>query len=265
MNTYKKLLQDFSDPYPDRLYHYTNADGISGIIDSHEIWMSNTAFMNDPTELKALENAKDIRDSDFTRGAVKEEWRRMKDRSGIDRPNYYMASFSKKPASLGQWRAYGKFCIGFEAGKLAVIRRKISLYECLYTEDDIRKWILAKEKIPEWGNLPDEEQRRDAAYNLLYVARMKYKNEAFSAEEEIRLVTTSHHYWLYQNTPEGYEDDRPIHFRPHGLYGPVPYLKLIEPKSNNRPQETKETEMQMKERKLNGEARPHATGIIADH
>jgi len=77
-----------------------------------------------------------------------------------------------------------------------------------------------------------------------------------------QLVTTSHHYWLYQNTPEGYEDDLPIHFRPHGLYGPVPYLKLIEPKSNNRPQETKETEMQMKERKLNGEAAPTQRALL---
>ena len=256
----KKLLQVFSDRYPDTLYHYTNADGISGIIDNHEVWMSNTAFMNDPTELKALENAKDIGPSDFTRGAVGEEWPRMKERGW---PNYYyMASFSKKRDSLAQWRAYGKFCIRFDAGKLAVIRRQISLYECLYTKDAIREWILAKEKIPEWDNLPDEElQRSSAAYNLLYLARMKYKNEDFSAEEEIRLVTTSRHYWPYSDTPEEYEDDLPIHFRPHRLCGFVPYLKLIDPKGDDHPlgtkeTETKETEMRMKERKLNCEAAP---------
>jgi hypothetical protein len=63
------------------VYHYTSADGISGIIDKHEIWMSNTAFMNDTTELKALENATGmLKDSDFTNDAVKEEWRGMGDR-----------------------------------------------------------------------------------------------------------------------------------------------------------------------------------------
>lgn len=250
----KKLIQAFSEPCRGKVYHYTSADGISGILDNHEIWMSNTAFMNDTNELKALENDAGITDNDFTNEAVREEWRRKNDWRGIDRPNYYMASFSEKRNSLGQWRAYGNFCIGFDASKLA-IKRRVFLYKCLYTENDIRKWILDKERIPGWASLPDEEQRRNAAYNLLYVASMKYKNEDFSAEEEIRLVTTSHHYWLYQNTPEGYEDDLPIHFRPHRLYGLVPYLKFfIEHKSNKPPQGIKETETQMKDRKLSEEA-----------
>jgi hypothetical protein len=255
----KKLIQHFSEPYEGTVYHYTGADGISGIIDKHEIWMSNTAFMNDTTELKALENDAGIKDNDFTNDAVKKEWRRMTDRTGVNemtQSDYYMASFSKKPDSLEQWRAYGNFCIGFEAGKLAIIRRKIFLYECLYTEDELRKWILAKERIPEWTSLPDDEQRDNAAYNLVHVAPMKYKNKHFSTEEEIRLVAISHHNWGYLNSPGTHEDDLPIHFRPHRLYGfPLPYLKFfIERKSNNRPQGTQETETQMKERKLNEEA-----------
>ena len=252
----KKLIQAFSEPYRDTVYHYTSADGISGIIDKHEIWMSNTAFMNDTTELKALEKATGIKDSDFTNDAVKEAWRRRGNRAGIHEMNqYYMASFSKKKDSLEQWRAYGNFCIGFDATKLA-IKRHISLYECLYNEDAIREWILAEEKIPEWTSLPDEDQRNNAAYNLLYVASMKYKNKCFSTEEEIRLVATSYHNWGYLDSPGRHEDDLPIHFRPHRLYGfPVPYLKFfIERESNNRPQGTKETETQWKERKLNEEA-----------
>jgi nuclear transport factor 2 (NTF2) superfamily protein len=252
----KKLIQAFSEPYRDTVYHYTSADGISGIIDKHEIWMSNTAFMNDTTELKALEKATGIKDSDFTNDAVKEAWRRRGNRAGIHEMNqYYMASFSKKKDSLEQWRAYGNFCIGFDATKLA-IKRHISLYECLYNEDAIREWILAEEKIPEWTSLPDEDQRNNAAYNLLYVASMKYKNKCFSTEEEIRLVATSYHNWGYLDSPGRHEDDLPIHFRPHRLYGfPVPYLKFfIERESNNRPQGTQETEPQWKERKLNEEA-----------
>jgi hypothetical protein len=230
---------------------------ISGIIDKHEIWMSNTTFMNDTTELKALDNATDIlKDNDFTNEAVREHWHKMVDTNDMTEPDYYMASFSRKRDSLEQWRAYGNFCIGFEAGKLAIIRRKIFLYECLYTEDELRKWILAKEGIPEWTSLPDE-QRDNAAYNLVHVAPMKYKNKHFGTEEEIRLVAISHHNWgVYANSPVMYEDDLPIHFRPHPLYGfPLPYLRFfIERKSNNRPQGTQETETQMKERKLKEEA-----------
>ncbi|HKI12070.1 MAG TPA: DUF2971 domain-containing protein [Candidatus Acidoferrum sp.] len=253
----RKLIQAFSEPYKGTLYHYTSADSISGIIHNHEIWMSNTTFMNDTTELKALENATGIlKDNDFTNDAVKERWHEMVDRTRTNEmtePDYYMASFSRKKDSLEQWRAYGNFCIGFDARKLA-LRRHQFLYKCLYTENDIRKWILAKERIPEWTSLP-EEHRDNAAYNLLYVASMKYKNKHFRAEKEIRLVATSHHNWFYAKTPGGYEDDLPIHFRPHRLFGFVPYLKFfIERKSNNRPQGTQETETQMKERKLKEEA-----------
>ena len=250
----KKLIQAFSEPsHKDPVYHYTSADGISGIVDKHEIWMSNTAFMNDTTELKAMENATGIKDSDFTNDAVKEAWRSRNNWAEMN--NYYMASFSKKKDSLEQWRAYGNFCIGFDAKSLAV-KRRIHLYECLYTEDAIREWILAKEKTPEWDSLPDDEaQRNNAAYNLIYVASMKCKDSHFSAEKEIRLVAISCHNWWFPNSPFMYEDDLPIHFRPHRLCGFVPYLKFfIERKGNNRPQGTKETETQMKERKLIEEA-----------
>jgi hypothetical protein len=119
----------------------------------------------------------------------------------------------------------------------------------------LRKWILEKEGIPEWTSLPDE-QRDNAAYNLVHVAPMKYKNKHFSTEEEIRLVAISHHNWDYANSPGMYEDDLPIHFRPHRLYGlprPLPQI-LHRARKQQSPARDQETETQMKERKLNEEA-----------
>jgi hypothetical protein len=260
----KKLIQAFSEPYRGTLYHYTSADGISGIIDKGEIWMTNADFTNDTTELKALGNATSIfQDGDFTNAAVEKAWHRWVDRARFNetrQPDYYMASFSRKKDSLEQWRAYGKFCIGFDARELKLEeRRHIYLYKCLYTPNDIRKWILAKERIPEWRStvLTDEDQKKNAeaaAFNLPEIANIKYKNKHFSAEEEIRLVALSYRNWGIYG-PEMHEDDLPIHFRPHRLYGFVPYLKFfIEAESNNSPQVTKETETQMKERKLREEA-----------
>ena len=52
----KETIKIFSDPYKGMIYHYTNADGLSGIVGNHEIWMSNTLFMNDIKELKALQD-----------------------------------------------------------------------------------------------------------------------------------------------------------------------------------------------------------------
>ena len=254
----KKLIQAFSEPYSGTIYHYTSADGISGIIDNHEIWMSNTAFMNDTTELKMLQNAEAIfKDNDFANDAVRREWRETLERqrfNGNRQTDYYMASFSRKKDLLEQWRAYGSFCIGFDAKKLAV-KRRVFLYSCLYTEDDIRRWVLKKEKIDEWKGLADDEEKRNGAYNLFYVASMKYKNKYFKSEKEIRLIASSHHNWLYENSPKMYEDDLPIHFRRHPLYGfPVPYVKFfIEHESDESTKRMKETEKEMKERKLKEE------------
>lgn len=47
----KSLMQAFSEPHRGIIWHYTSAEGGAGIIGKHEIWMSNTAFMNDPAEL----------------------------------------------------------------------------------------------------------------------------------------------------------------------------------------------------------------------
>jgi hypothetical protein len=254
----KKLIQAFSEPYRGTIYHYTSAEGITGIIDKHEIWMSNTAFMNDTTELNMLQNAKAIfKDNDFTNDAVRHEWNEMLKRQWLNenrQTDYYMASFSRKKDSLEQWRAYGNFCIGFDARKLAV-KKRVFLYSCLYTENDIRKWVLKKERIDEWKGLADDEQRRNGAYNLLYVASMKYKNRHFKNEREVRLIAISHHNWLFNNSPEMYEDDLPIHFRRHPIYGfPIPYLKFfIEYESHEGTKRKKETEKEMKERKLREE------------
>jgi len=255
----KRLIQAFSEPYRGTIYHYTSADGITGIIDKHEIWMSNTAFMNDTTELNMLQSAKGIfKDNDFVNDAVKHEWYEMLERQRFNENrqiDYYMASFSRKKDSLEQWRAYGNFCIGFDARKLAV-RKRVFLYSCLYTESDIQRWVLKKEKIDEWKSLGGDEEKRNGAYNLFYVASMKYKNNHFKSEKEIRLIASSHHNWFYDNSPEMYEDDLPIHFRRHPVYGfPVPYVKFfIEHEGNDNVRRIKETEKEMKERKLKEEA-----------
>lgn len=254
----RRLIQAFSEPYRGTIYHYTSAEGITGIIDKHEIWMSNTAFMNDTTELNMLQNAEVIfKHSDFSIDAVRQEWHELLERRRFNenrQADYYMASFSRQKDSLEQWRAYGNFCIGFDARKLAV-RKRVFLYSCLYTENDIRRWVLKKEKIDEWKSLGDDKERRNGAYNLFYAASMKYKNKHFRNEREVRLIASSHHNWFCKNSPEMFEDDLPIHFRRHPVYGfPVPYVKFfIEYESHGNTERKKETEQEMKERKLKEE------------
>lgn len=144
MDLLHELLRIFSERYTGTIYHYTSAEGIAGIINNHEIWMSNTAFMNDTTELRTLQDESNIlKDDDFTNKYMRRAWHDIQ-RSRFYNPNYYyMASFSRVKDMLEQWRAYGSFCIGFDSKKLQLIKG-VSLYRCLYRTSDIRKWILSR-------------------------------------------------------------------------------------------------------------------------
>ena len=258
MDLLKELLQAFSEQYTGIVYHYTSADGIAGIISNHEIWMSNTAFMNDTTELRTLQDERNIlKDNDFTNKYMRRAWHDMQKSRSFE-PNYYMASFSRVKDMLEQWRAYGSFCIGFDSKKLN-LRKGVSLYSCLYRASDISKWILSRDRKKEWGNNSlKEEHKRLLAFSLLYIASMKYKNENFKNEKEVRLITISNHNWFFENSPEMYQDELPIHVRQHPLYGfPIPYVKFfIEEDSDSRSdmKKVKEKEMEMKVRKLKEES-----------
>ena len=65
----------------------------------------------------------------------------------------------------------------------------------------------------------------------------------------------SNHNWSFDNSPEMYEDNLPIHVRPHPAYGfPIPYVKFfMEQDSNSNVHKVKEKEMETKARKLKEE------------
>ncbi len=256
----KSLMKAFADPLEDKeiIYHYTSAEGLRGIVESNEIWLTNTAFVNDTTECKALQKEEGLLSRDeFTNEYVEEQWEIFKKFPDKDN-NTYIVSFcsSRAKDSLEQWRAYGNFCIGFEVEELA--KSDFNLYKCIYSRSEIKKWILEKEKVNEWkGNCLDAQAKRMAAFSLFYAASKKYKNKSYQAEEEIRLIAISNPKWNFPNSPGMYEKDPPIHFRYHPAYRiPVPYVKFFvanEGEEDTQGKERRETAAQMKERKLEEE------------
>ena len=228
INQFMSLMSAFADPVDEAIYHYTSAEGLRGIIENSEIWLTNVAFVNDTTECKALKKEIDLFiDSDFTNNIVRDRWKEF-----IDDPdsNYdtYISSFSRGKESLEQWRSYGNFRIGFEANKL--ISLYSNLYQCVYRNEEIKKWILEKEKAKEWdGDSLDDGSKWFAAFNLIYAASRKYKNVHFEKEREVRLIAVSHHTWdPYHNSPSMYKKDPPIHYRDHPVYKmPIPYVKFF--------------------------------------
>lgn len=144
INQFISLMSAFADPVDEVIYHYTSAEGLRGIIENSEIWLTNVAFTNDTTECKALQEEKDLFiDSDFTNNLVRDSWRDFVHNSGNDYDTY-ITSFSRGEESLEQWRGYGNFRIGFEANKL--ISPCSNLYPCVYNKKISKSGYSKKRK-----------------------------------------------------------------------------------------------------------------------
>jgi len=266
----KKLIKAFADPLEgvETIYHYTTAEGFKGIIESSEIWLTNTEFVNDLTECKALQKEPCLfKKSDFAKNKyVQNAWEYILQTGNRDK-NSYIASFSKDGDSLEQWRAYGNFCIGFEVGKLK--KTGFYLFECVYDIAEIRRWILEKGKLPEWElDQPDKiekrndgyiditrycEERDAAAHTLLFNASKKLKDKHYKNEKEVRLIAISNHKWGYPNSPGLYKKDPPIHFRVHPVLKPYVKFFISDEGEQKVEEEGNKTEREVKEKRLKKE------------
>ena len=251
---YIKLIDAFADSLESEsiIYHYTSSEGLRGIVESNEIWLTNTKFVNDTTECEALWKIDGLMDR------VKNQYLKEMLPRKDEGDNTYIVSFSKDGNSLEQWRAYGNYCIGFEVKNL--IKSHFNLYECVYEDKAIKEWILEKSEVEEWeGRDLNDQAKRGAAAALFYHASKKTKNEHYKNEKEIRLIVKSHHTWgAYPNSPGMFKGDPPIYFRDHPIYKiPVSYVKFfIADKGAIKSKQEKgkrETATQMKERKLKEE------------
>jgi Protein of unknown function (DUF2971) len=105
------------------LYHYTNAGGLSGIIESQKLWFTSYLHLNDPSELihgmKAVHRLlKEIGESaeglaqNFCAGV----YNIFQHENFADEFGFYIASLSHADNDLGQWRAYADNGRGFALG-----------------------------------------------------------------------------------------------------------------------------------------------------
>ncbi len=106
------------------LYHYTNATGLRGIIESQKFWFTSYRHLNDPSELT---HGMDIAHRLLV--AIAEQYRDglvkifcemvddlFKHGNFADVFGFYIASLSRAGNDLGQWRAYADNGRGFALG-----------------------------------------------------------------------------------------------------------------------------------------------------
>ena len=122
----KQTIADIADKITNPLFQYTDAAGIKGIIENQEIWLTSLFHLNDPSELThgikcAVQEIKEFyskavqqNDGIIQTACDQVEWLITRDpRSELA---FFVASFSRDPDDLGQWRAYGDDGRGFAVG-----------------------------------------------------------------------------------------------------------------------------------------------------
>jgi hypothetical protein len=203
------------------LYHYTNAKGLHGILESKKLWASSYQFLNDTTEFEyAFGLIKDVypqEDSNPSKeGMTHFEIAEMigKERHNYNSDSLFVVSFSKKKDLLSQWQAYAGpysgYSLGFRQSTLDVYKNEkfveCNLVECNYDNDkqleDIKCLIgkLSEEINAFYKLTPEsgEQNKRNgvdkiisqsvkANKEMLLLAKF-FKNSSFKHEKEWRLV-----------------------------------------------------------------------------
>jgi|GEM_PF-7001298 len=203
---------------PYKLYHYTNAQGLLGILKSRKIWQSDIFSLNDPSELKhGLEIACGALDKYKTTNktlmsyfnAIKLLYNaNFEDTKKNSLIKIYVACLTSKADDLYQWRSYAddgkgycltinpdffynntnehqKFSVGYEPEILEKQIKDITSK----TEDALNKIDLKVINENEDNN--HLQQIFNHLANSCLVLAMTIKHQAYKLEDEYRIL--AHH------------------------------------------------------------------------
>lgn len=160
---------------PAELFHYTDFDGVSGILDSRHLWLSKISTLNDMSEINlAMHHFKVLAGEPGAGPSPAEvEFLRLAaaELDSFRRTNICVCSFSEEDDQPSQWRSYGNdgrgMALGFESRKLGptAARHEVRLVRCIYeprshvriTRDLAAALVNALRASPPSG---DEDRRR---------------------------------------------------------------------------------------------------------
>ena len=181
------------------IYHYTSPEGLLGIIQDNELWMSDYSFLNDAEELVyGLEVAKRRFDkAAFDLPDAAEMLRRRGNPADLNDIRVCVGSFSLRGDNLSQWRAYGSISIGFEVGPLMFgynnsVRMNRVIYDPSTQERflDLMAYLSASAYVEDRKNNDDDRLRviYDSGAENLFEVTAFFKHPTFADEHEARIV-----------------------------------------------------------------------------
>ena len=125
-----------SEPIKEHIYHYTNIEGLYGILSANCLWASNINYINDSTEYRyGIGLLNDVLDSIIDKlqdDTLKKYLRNIEGVMDCKRQKTYCISFCEYKDSLSQWRGYtggtNGVSIGFSNQEFAVRHNEGTIY-----------------------------------------------------------------------------------------------------------------------------------------
>jgi len=199
------LLRELRNNPKPELFHYTSSDGLLGIVNSKEFWMTKISHLNDRKEFHLtidafLELFQKHVNTDTRRkllGNLQSKFKNLR-----NHPEFYVLSLSEQRDQLSQWRAYtpssGGYCLGFKTDNLRKLadENRCTFGRCVYKiskrEDLLMELIEpAFELLKNQDNQSEDKVVNDVGFQLttcvLSLACL-IKDQSFEEEKEWRMI-----------------------------------------------------------------------------
>jgi len=197
----------FETEPPEHLYHYTDLEGVEGILSSKSLWMSKFTASNDISEItlaiSQFQNFVDSRVSALAADEASFLHEAASQLDGFRRTNICLASFCEQPDLLSQWRSYGNdgrgIALGFDTRVLQDLAQRYSLklWRCVYdrathvkVSNDLLTMLLESFRAVKPKGA---EERREivAQFNATFLrVAPVIKDHRFAEEQEWRLISS---------------------------------------------------------------------------
>ncbi len=190
------------------IYHYTDLNGLRGIVDCHDLWLTHSRYSNDEEELThGVQIVKRVIEEELALAGPDDVDRQnyLKDlRSSFEVPNpadVYVCCFCERDDLLSQWRSYSAngtgVSIGFDTSLFYYITGPdspgsglVRLWKVFYKEDT-QSNIVRNAINHYWfkAGLPLQERVKQAVDTIQFFIPT-FKNADFEEEKEMRLIFT---------------------------------------------------------------------------
>ena len=192
-----------AEPLPESVYHYTSLEAAIKIIPSREVWASNVAYSNDPTEgeyghqliIDVLKT-----DAHFALQGLLQV---------VNHIDCYATSFSADPDLLTQWRAYCRNGRGVALGVAADVLAQSNSMIFMRVEYDRPKQeklvrdvlnVFRQPILATSHNSPQQQALLQTLAQYFVIIRAILKSPAYFSEREYRLFNTLPKPWPSHQT-----------------------------------------------------------------